>query len=227
MFSLSRDREPEKETEAEKQKDVPSTLAVLPPKPAPGVSSSGPHLAGPSPPRTQSQWQVLSGGRGAAAAQLCWHRQEWHFPGREPRPGSRRAVPRPRSPAPRTQVRGTWPPTGLGGQTSTREFPQALRHLRDSTSVQGCSGRVPAPQSTCLPCSVLTWPHSGSSSKSTEGWAPGRPACGRAGWERAAPGLSSGASCAVRALPLVLWNVGPGLLHQRQVQPPPECRDLD
>lgn len=42
MFSLSGDKGPEEETEAEKQKDMPRAfqLAVPPRKPAPGVSSS-------------------------------------------------------------------------------------------------------------------------------------------------------------------------------------------
>lgn len=177
LFSLSRDKEPEKETgrEAEGRAFHPRWL---PRKPAPGVSSSGLSRR-PQPPRTQSQGAGAERGQGAAGAQLCWHRQEWHFRGGSCAQAAAGQCPSPVTCSEDTGA-GRMAACRPGGQTSTRESPQALRHSRDSTSVQGCSGRVAAPRSTCLPGSVLTWLHSGSSGKSTEGWAPGRLACGRA-----------------------------------------------
>nr|KAF6378649.1 hypothetical protein mMyoMyo1_009580 [Myotis myotis] len=67
-----------------------------------------------------------------------------------------------------------------GGQTSPREFPQALRHPRGSTSVQGCSGRFRprSPRSARL-CSHLAPLREPQQVHGRLG--PGRRACGRPG----------------------------------------------
>lgn len=172
---------------------------------------------GPHTPRNKARGQVLSGGR-EPLGHSCVGIARSGTSGREPRPGSRRAVPKPRSPAPRTQVQGAWLPAGLVARP-----PPENSHRRSVTRVTAPASRAALagfrPRSPRV-CPALFSPGS------TQGAAASPRKAGPLDtWP--AEGLSAGASCAVQALPLILWNVGPCLLHQHQVQPPPEWRGLD